>query len=391
VSFKNTHLSYSRLIRFEQCPLSFKLHYIEKAEAEPSLPLVFGKTIHAVLERLLREVIHQELSGALSEDRALELYREAWTVSGLTGLDVFSEGFAMVREFVREQGVINHRDVLAIEEEFHLPVGPFDVLGFIDRVDWVDDETIEIIDYKTNHLLFTRDELDSSMQMSLYEVAVRSLWPWVKKVKLTFWMLRHGLRQTTTRTPEQLAAALAYVQGLGEQTEKATEYLPRINLNCCYCDHRKGCPAYAEALQGKRTVECDDLTNLEAVAKEREEVARLAKILCARKDELEDVLKTQLKEKPELVLAGTRYRMFTTTSPEYPLEPTLAVLVKVTGSSREELLKELASVDKKALDALVKRLGKQLDKSQLMLLKAELDARAEKRHGSRFWAQEVQP
>ena len=33
MAFKNKHLSYSRLSRFEQCPLRFKLHYIEKKEA----------------------------------------------------------------------------------------------------------------------------------------------------------------------------------------------------------------------------------------------------------------------------------------------------------------------------------------------------------------------
>ena len=385
MSFANAHLSYSRLSRFEQCPLSFKLHYIDQVQSEPGLPLIFGKTIHAVLERLLREVIEHEQTGPIPEERALELYREAWAISKMTGLDVFSEGFAIVRE----QGIVSHRDVLAIEKEFHVPVGPFDVLGFIDRVDSIDDETIEIIDYKTNHLLFTRDELDSSLQMSLYELAARRIWPWVKKVKLTFWMLRHGLRQSTSRTPEQLEAALAYVQTLGEQTEKATEYPARLNLNCCYCDHRNGCAAYGEALQGGKQFECDDLTNLEAVAKEREEVARLAKILYARKEELEDILKTQLKEKPELVLGGVRYKMFTTTSPEYPLEATLSTLTRTTGASREDLLSEVASIDKKALDALVKKLGKQLDKSRLMLLKAELDANAEKRYGSRFWAQEV--
>ena len=30
MAFRNEHLSFSRLQRFEQCPLSFKLHYIDK-------------------------------------------------------------------------------------------------------------------------------------------------------------------------------------------------------------------------------------------------------------------------------------------------------------------------------------------------------------------------
>lgn len=387
--FKNQHLSYSRLSRFETCPLSYRLHYIEKKQAEPGLPLRFGKTIHAVLERLIKEVVDDERTGPLSEERAIELYREAWGAERLTGMDVFAEGLAILRRFIAEQGVVDHRDVLAIEKEFRLPVGPFEVLGFIDRVDWIDDETVEVIDYKTNHQLFTRDEVDTSLQMSLYEVAVRRLWPWAKKVKLTFWMLRHGVRQVTTRTEEQLADALAYVETLGRQTETATAYPARLNTNCSYCDHRKQCPAYADALKGKREFIVEDLADLEGVAREREEVARLAKALYARKEELEDILKVQLKERDELVLGGVRYRMFATTSLDYPLEPTLSLLADATGLSRDEVLGKLGAIDKKALDALLKSLGKKLDKPRVSLLKAELEAHADKRMSPRLWAKEV--
>jgi RecB family exonuclease len=387
--FRNTHLSYSRLSRFEQCPLSYRLHYIEKKQAEPGLPLRFGKTVHAVLERLLKEVLDDERTGPLSEERALELYREAWAAEGLTGIDVFEEGLRILRDFIREQGVVDHRDILAVEKGFRLPVGPFTVLGFIDRVDWVDDETVEVIDYKTNHQLFARDEVEASLQLSLYHVAAQRLWPWARKVKLTFWMLRHGVRQETTRTEEQLADALAYVETLGQQTETATEYPARLNANCSSCDHRRHCPAYADALAGKREFLCEDLADLEAVAREREEVARLAKALYARKEELEDILKAQLKHQDELVLGGVRYRMFTATSLEYPLEPTLSLLAGATGLTREELLAKLGTIDKKALDALLKSLGKTLDKPRVSLLKAELDAHADKKLSPRFWAKEV--
>lgn len=389
MAFKNQHLSYSRLSRFEQCPLSFKLHYIDKRQAEPGVPLRFGKAVHAVLETLLREHMEQEREGALSEERAIALWQEAWAAGELSGLAVFEEGLAILRSYVRRQGHVDHQDVLAIEKRFELEVGPFTVLGFIDRVDRVDDETVEVIDYKTNHQLFTRDEVDTSLQMSLYEVAVRRLWPWAKKVKLTFWMLRHGVRQETTRTEEQLADALAYVETLGRQTETATEYPARLNTNCSYCDHRKQCPAYADALKGKREFIVEDLADLEGVAREREEVARLAKALYARKEELEDILKAQLKERDELVLGGVRYRMFATTSLDYPLEPTLTLLADATGLSRDEVLGKLGAIDKKALDALLKSLGKKLDKPRVSLLKAELEAHADKRMSPRLWAKEV--
>jgi len=386
---RNTHLSFSRLSRFETCPLSYRFHYVDQLPAEPGVPLRFGKLIHAVLESLVREVLENELTGPLSEERAVELLREAWAADELVGVDVFQEALRIVRDFVRGQGVVDHRNVLAVEKEFRLPVGEFEVLGFIDRVDQVDDETIEVIDYKTNRQLFTREEVDTSLQLSLYAAAVKRLWPWAKKVKLAFLMLRHGVRLETMRTEEQLADALTYAEVLGKQTETATEFPPRLNANCSYCDHRHHCPAYADALKGKREFICANLDDLEAVAREREEVAHLTKALSARKAELEDILKTHLQHHDELVLGGVRYRMFTTTSVDYPLGPTLDVLSAATGRSREELTAELGTIDKKALDAELKRLGKSLDRSRVALLKAELEARAEKTHSPRFWAKEV--
>jgi hypothetical protein len=194
---------------------------------------------------------------------------------------------------------------------------------------------------------------------------------------------------TTERDEEQLAAAVAYVETMGRMTEEAREFPARLNANCVYCDHRQDCPAYAAALQGQRSVICEDTGDLELVAREREEVARLAKALYARKEELEDILKAQLKERDELVLGGVRYRMFATTSLDYPLEPTLTLLADATGLSRDEVLGKLGAIDKKALDALLKSLGKKLDKPRVSLLKAELEAHADKRMSPRLWAKEV--
>ena len=389
MAFQNPHVSFSRLSRYEQCPLSFKLHYIDRLKSEPGDPLRFGKAIHAVLERLVREVINEERTGPLDKERAFHLFHEEWAAEGLLGVELFSEGLAILEAFVVDQGMLDHRDLLAVEQEFRLPIRPFTVLGYIDRVDRVDDETVEVIDYKTNRQLFTREEVDHSLQMSLYALAAQQLWPWAKKVRLTFHMLRHGIRMTTERTPEQLEAAKEYVRSIGRTTETATEYRPRLNTNCCWCDHRKHCPAYADALKGKRDFICEDDSDLEAVAKEREEVARLAKILYARKSELEGVLKAHLQEHDELVLGRVRYKMFHATSVSYPLEETLETLTTATGLDREALLASLASIDKKSLEKLLKELAKDMERPRVTLLKAELDAIANKTHTPRFWAKAV--
>jgi putative RecB family exonuclease len=389
MAFANTHLSFSRLQRFEQCPLSFKLHYVDKRQAEPGIPLRFGKAVHAVLEGLVAEAIATRTTGPLSEARVLELWGHAWAKADLVGVGLFAEGLAMLKQFVRDEGVLEPTTVLAIEKEFRLQIGGFTVLGFMDRVNWLNDETLEIVDYKTNHQLFTRDEVDASLQMSLYELAARQLWPWVKNVRLTFLMIRHGIKQTTSRSDEDLEAAKAYVATLGRQTETATTFPARLHSGCTYCDHRAACPAYAEVLDGSREIVHDDLASIEQVAVERERVATRVRILQAHKTELEKVIKAHLKDRSELVVRGVRYAMFNVTSVSHPLASTVQILSEATQRAPDEISREIAVVDNDALKRLMTSLGSSLPKPRLALVRAELEANAEKTFSPRFWAKEV--
>ena len=303
--FTNTHLSYSRLARFEQCPLSFKLHYVDGLRAEPGVPLRFGKAVHAVLEDLVREHV-------------------------------------------------------------------------IDRVDRLGDDSIEVVDYKTNRALFSHDDLATSLQLGLYGLAAKQLWPWAREIKLSYQMLRHGLRLSTSRTDEELQAVLSYVETLGRMTEQATDFPPRLNSNCVYCDHRRQCPAYEEALRGQVHHVCQDMDDVDAVSRERQELAHITKILWARKAELEGVLKAHLHECDELTAGGVRYRMLKTARLKYPLERTVNLLAGATGQPKEQLLRRLAVADKRAVEEQVKKLAKELPRPQVRLFKAELDALAQK-------------
>src|SRR5579883_2029607 len=218
-------------------------------------------------------------------------------------------------------------------------------------------------------------------------MAARQLWPWAKNVRLGFHMLRHGIHMATARSDEQLDAARAYIEMLGAQAESATEYPATLNENCVYCDHNAQCPTYHRALLGKVESVCCDESDLEAVAREREEVARTAKILYARKDELERILKKRLEDVDRLELGGMVYSLGKTTQVSYPTAPTVALFREVLRKGDDELLPLLLSVDKAKVDGLVKELSKALPPADARLLKARLDAVAEKSVSPRFSAQ----
>lgn len=388
--FKNQHLSVSRLRRFEQCPLSFRLHYIDRLAAEPTTPLRFGTLLHAVLERLYQWAVEEEYAGPFDEDHVLALYREEWAHSGLSGLAIYEEGLEILRAYLHEHPDVDHRDVLAVEQDFRLEVGPFELVGKIDRVDRVADDTIEILDYKSNRAIYTREEVETDLQLTIYALAARTLWPWARHIRLGFYLLRHSMRQMTERTEDTLAAAREYIVALGHQTEQATEYPARINPNCQYCDHRRHCPAYDAAVAGQVEVVRSAPADLEAVAREREQVANLAKILYARKAELDDILKARLAVQDALELAGVRYSLQkAAVHVDYPLDATLRVFQEVAGVPQAEARSRLLAIDKAKVDMLVKELGKRMPRAQHRLLKTQLDALAEKTFSPRLYAKEM--
>ena len=389
--FKNNHLSFSRVTKYEQCPRAFKLHYVDRLLSSPGVELRFGKAMHTTLEEVVGEHAAVGSIAPLSIEYALEVWQDTFAQEGLSGIGLFAEGLGMLRSFVESEGLVDWQKVIAVEEPFQLEFGRFTVVGAIDRVDRIDAETIRIRDYKTNRLLFTKDEVEESLQLSLYAIAAQQIRPWAKKIELQYDMLRHDVRLRTSRTVEQLDVARRYIVAIGEASERDEKYAPRPNPNCVYCDHRTQCSAYAEAVAGKRTIVATDIGDLEMVAKEREEVARIAKVAYARKGELEAVLKSRLQGDEALELAGRRYQMSHACSFEYPLEPTLKALAAATDTSRDELVRKLATIDKDALSALLKELGKELPKPRVRLLQAELEARATKTFTPRLWAKEVRP
>jgi putative RecB family exonuclease len=330
--FRNAYLSVSRIKLFEQCPLAFFFRYIEKpdkelGEVDPE-PAEFGNVLHDALERTYNWIRDEEYVGELPVERLLECYRLAWGDSGLVGLDLYQEGRAILRQYARTTGAVDHMRVLAVEQEFNLLVTAdgcrlvseaeraawkdvedcFVVNGYIDRVDRVDAETVEVVDYKSGRLLYTKSDLESDLQLSVYGLVARELFPWAKTVKLSFEMLRHGIRQRAPRSADDLLAAGEYVRAIGMRSERGP-YEPRLNSYCGTCEHRTRCAAYESALARKLDLVAVSESDLATLSVERERVAKIAKAAYARRDALDAVLRARLGESEKLTVGGTTYRL----------------------------------------------------------------------------------
>ena len=77
-------ISYSQLSMFSECPLRWKLNYIDKiTESEPSIHLLFGTAMHEVIQTWLEVMYHDSVKNANKlnleqrlHDKMMELFKQ---------------------------------------------------------------------------------------------------------------------------------------------------------------------------------------------------------------------------------------------------------------------------------------------------------------------------
>jgi len=380
--------SYSRLQRFAQCPRAYRLHYVDRLLPEPSPESQLGLVLHETLESVVRDHVRAGRHAPLDAAAASAAYRRAWSDSALAGHAVFVEGLDLVKRWLAREGTVDARDVLAVEQQFDVAIGAARLIGAFDRVDRIAADAIRVRDYKSGRRPPGRQEVDESLQLAIYDLAARQLWPWARRVELGLDLLRHDKVVTTERTDEQRDATRQYVLATLARIEAEREFAPRLSTLCTHCDHRLHCPAYADALAARRFRMPADESDLGAVAREREELAAWLKIVGTRKDALDAILTERLAEQDELRLEGRRYRLVTAARKDYPLAAALDALA-AAGVDRDEAIERVARVDATALRRQLDELGPRIDPGRLSALKATLDASAKWTLSTRLTSTEV--
>ena len=93
---------------------------------------------------------------------------------------------------------------------------------------------------------------------------------------------------------------------------------------------------------------------------------------------------------PDEILSPEYVSFFRASKTTYAMAATVDAVVRISGLARDEVIARLGNIDKDALDALLNELGARLDKSKVLMLRAELEAVADKTLLPRLWAKQVQ-
>ena len=248
-------LSASSIKTYLQCVLKYHFNYEnKKPRTGKSDPLAFGIAMHEALEYLHTQV--QETGSAPTAAMytdVIGVFMKTATSCGLQDMDTYQEGRDMLMS--RMDAVDPEEKVIGLELKFKLktPKGtPY--LGSIDKLIELDPETVVIIDYKTSRMALTQPEADTDVQLSMYDLAVSTMFPQYKTILCIFEYLRLS-DVVTHRTEEQRAMFVDFLDTIYTQIVQTDNDDVKASLNtfCPWCDYKNFCPEY------KRVVEDPEL------------------------------------------------------------------------------------------------------------------------------------
>jgi len=274
-------LSASSIKTYIQCPLKYYYTYEQGHRTEAEY-LFFGTVIHKVLERWFQE-----------DKDILHIYNEEWSNASIISFRYFQLGKDLLNKFVER----NNKDAiltLGFEQNFEIEIAPeVKIKGIIDRIDVVDGETIEIVDYKTSFTALTGYELEDDVQLSMYDLAASLMYPEYSKRILTLDYLRYD-KVRTQRTEEFRKDFKEWLIFLAAKIKNDNEPKGRINQYCNFCENKEVCSEYKKIQSGEIKLSETPDTYPE-IWEEIQNINNQLKILEDRKKELQGIIKFEFE------------------------------------------------------------------------------------------------
>ena len=168
-------LSYSQISLYQSCPLHYKLQYIDGLKTKDKWYFSFGTTLHLCAEYFFKV----RVPPPPSLEKMLKYYEKIWLSAGYQSAEEEAKYKDYGRQILAKFWQVHSADfslLVAVERMFYIDIEGVKLRGFIDRIDKLDSGGLSIVDYKTSQKLFTRDDLENDLQLTLYQLAIEKMW-----------------------------------------------------------------------------------------------------------------------------------------------------------------------------------------------------------------------
>lgn len=243
---RSLFVSYSQLDTYERCSLRYKYQYVLKIPAPANAAASFGTSVHNALQVFYQMYKADDTVGL---EQLIEQLHKMWIPLGYASQAherrMKKEGEEMLTKFYTEHhkpGIV----IVDLEKLFRIKISDqVYVSGKIDRVDQLEDGSIEIIDYKTGAKP-NEKELKDNIQLATYLMAAgeKSLYnkP-AAQVVLTFYYLQDNAKISMKKSDEDILKTKERI--LQSTAQMATgEYKPTVGIHCSFCPFKMICEAW---------------------------------------------------------------------------------------------------------------------------------------------------
>jgi len=312
------YVSISKMDTYTHCPFRFHEQYMEHKDNKDSdngnIFTWFGTILHHVMDRTSTAWVENGI--ALNP---IALYDDEWKKqTDLTDPGMYKEGRNLIIAYFKEHsiGSTSYKTIVTelewrgkFSEIFDDVPDELKDVQFgcqFDYIGEIDSETAILKDYKSNRHPFTRIELEDSIQLQVYEIIARKLYPQYKKWITGYEMFRFGWQQCPQRSGEDLYAMSRYVINTATQILHDSTWKQTLNDYCGYCQLRHKCDEYCDFVNDPmRKIDTikTDMTNMASVNASREQYTTFEKILKGRKDECAKIIKKNIEQS---VIAGQK-------------------------------------------------------------------------------------
>ncbi|MDQ6928215.1 MAG: PD-(D/E)XK nuclease family protein, partial [Actinomycetota bacterium] len=249
-------LSASRLSVYDDCPLRYAYEYVLGARSDAGVHAALGTLVHAVLAQFLDP--KDPGSADLSRERLLSIAERSWRDDIAPYRpqveEIRRDYFSMLEAWWQVEGGDSplRPDVIDVEREFEIEVGPHTLTGFIDRVDRADDgEGVRVVDYKTGRTKPNAAQVADNIQLASYHLGASrdpTLAAFGAPTQLRLLYLREMRAYEQEVTPDHAAATEERILATANRILDE-EFAPSVDADCRNCSYHRLCPLQPEGRQ----------------------------------------------------------------------------------------------------------------------------------------------
>ena len=311
---RKVKLSASRIKTFLSCKQKYKFMYKDRLPKVLNPAFKLGLACHEALEFAGNIWMEKGKFSKADIKRIMEKYTEVSVREGISEFSIHKKGEVLVQSRLKSFAL--GRKVIGLEIKFGMGKDSYKVttddgvelIGAIDKLVEIDDDTLLVVDYKTSATVPTADDLKHDVQLSIYDLVASKIFPDYKRIILSLDMLKFD-PVYTYRTEEEREYFSHYLTTVHKEMVNFTDddAKPTLNIFCPWCEYREFCEEYEKALKQSdyKFLKTANMDSNEMFAEWRH-VKNIVSLLKGRERELTMLMQERIRENDEEIDDGTK-------------------------------------------------------------------------------------